>query len=117
MSRPRAEIEPFYFGKSPKSLFGCYHTPQASCYRECGVVLCSPMGEEYIRFHRAFRHLAGRLVAVGFPVLRFDFYGCGDSAGACTQGTLGQWCTDITTAMHEMRRRGGVQKVCLVGLR
>lgn len=75
------------------------------------------MGEEYIRFHRAYRQLAFRLSNVGFPALRFDFYGCGDSGGDCEQGEIRQWLTDISTAVGEIRRRCGVVKVCLVGLR
>jgi uncharacterized protein len=75
------------------------------------------MGYEYIQSHRALRQLATRLSNVGFPVLRFDFYGCGDSGGACEQGQLGQWLTDISTAIGAIRRRCGVMKVCLIGLR
>jgi len=75
------------------------------------------MGDEYIRFHRAFRQLADRLCNAGFPVLRFDFYGCGDSGGDCGQGQLQQWRRDISTAIAEIRRRCDVAKVGLVGLR
>ena len=116
-SIPGQGIEPFYFGTYNQPLFGCYYAPQSGSNRDCGVVLCHPMGEEYIRFHRAFRQLTARLSNAGFPVLRFDFYGCGDSAGDCAQGRLRQWCTDVSTAIGEMRRRSSVAHVCLVGLR
>jgi alpha-beta hydrolase superfamily lysophospholipase len=75
------------------------------------------MGDEYIRFHRAFRQLAERLAGVGFPVLRFDFYGCGDSAGESAQGTLAQWRADVAAAMWELQQRSKVGTLCLVGLR
>lgn len=110
-------MKPFYFGSQEKPLFGCYHAPQAGPTRVCGVVFCHSMGDEYIRFHRAYRQLAIHLSNVGFPVLRFDFYGCGDSSGGCEQGQLRQWLTDISTAIDEIRRRCGLTKVCLVGLR
>jgi pimeloyl-ACP methyl ester carboxylesterase len=113
----RGAIEPLYFGPSTKPLFGCYYTPLAGLTRDCGVVLGYPMGEEYIRFHRACRELALRLSNVGFPVLRFDFYGCGDSGGRFEQGSTGQWLTDLDTAIGDMRTRCGVTRVCLVGLR
>ena len=116
-SMPGEEIQPFYFGASDKPLFGCYHEPSQGYRRGCGVVLCYPMGEEYIRLHRAYRQLALRLSIVGFPVLRFDFYGCGDSSGACEQGQVDQWLIDVSTALGEVRRRGHVTNVCLVGLR
>lgn len=75
------------------------------------------MGQEYIRSHRAYRELAARLSKVGFPVLRFDFYGCGDSGGDCEQGEIRQWVADISMAIDEIRGRSGFVPVCLVGLR
>jgi len=111
------EINPFFFGSSAKRLFGCYHAPRPGVARDCGVVLCSPMGHEYIVSHRAYQKLAVRLSQAGFPVLRFDFYGCGDSAGDGDQDHLGQWLADIAVAIDEVRRRGRVVKVCLMGLR
>lgn len=111
------EINPFFFGSSATRLFGCYHAPRPGAARDCGVVLCYPMGHEYIVSHRAYQKLAVRLSQAGFPVLRFDFYGCGDSAGDGDQGHLGQWLADIATAIDEIRRRGRVVKVCLLGLR
>ena len=116
-SMPRREMEPFYFGTSAKPLFGCYHAPQSERTRECGVVLCYPMENEYIISHRAYRQLAVRLSNVGFPVLRFDFYGCGDSGGDFEQAQIRQWLTDISTAIDEMIGRCNLGKVCLVGLR
>jgi pimeloyl-ACP methyl ester carboxylesterase len=110
-------VEPFYFGAPEAALFGAYHAPQSRSTRASGVVLCHPMGEEYIRFHRAFRQLADRLATVGFPVLRFDFYGCGDSAGEAEEGRLERWRTDLAEAIGEIRRRGRVTQVCLVGMR
>lgn len=116
ISRPGG-IEPFYFGATVKTLLGCYHPPQSGRHRDCGVVLCSPMGHEYIQSHRAFRQLAVRLSSVGFHVLRFDYYGCGDSSGDWEQGEICQWMDDISTAIDEIRSRMGFVKVCLVGLR
>jgi pimeloyl-ACP methyl ester carboxylesterase len=114
---PVTGIAPFYFGAPGKHLFGIYHAPQSGPPRDCGVVLCSPMGREYINSHRALRQLAVRLSAAGFPVLRFDFYGCGDSSGECEQGQIDQWLADLSTAVEEMRKRCGFVKICLVGLR
>jgi pimeloyl-ACP methyl ester carboxylesterase len=116
-TRLREGIEPFYFGAADTQLFGACHLPPSERRRACGVVLCAPMGEEYIRFHRALRQLSDRLVRVGFPVLRFDFYGCGDSGGDGEAGRLQQWRTDIVRAIDELRRRSGAARVGLIGLR
>jgi pimeloyl-ACP methyl ester carboxylesterase len=75
------------------------------------------MGHEYIASHRAYRQLAVRLADIGFPVLRFDFYGCGDSRGNCKQGQIRQWLTDVEVAIAELRRRCRLEKICLGGLR
>jgi pimeloyl-ACP methyl ester carboxylesterase len=109
-------IEPFYF-RPDRPLFGCYHRPQRQPPRPCAVVLCHPMGDEYIRFYRAMRQLAVQLAGAGFPVLRFDFYGCGDSAGEAEEWRLAQWQADLGAAVAEARRRSGSPDVALVGLR
>ena len=111
------ETHSFYFRTSEKSLFGCYHRPRGKNQRDCGVVLCYPLGQEYIWSHRTFRQLAVGLSRVGFPVLRFDFTGCGDSEGDCDQWRIHQWKTDIESGIAELKTRGEVKKICLIGLR
>jgi pimeloyl-ACP methyl ester carboxylesterase len=107
----------FYFGESPKTLFGAYHAPNAARDRRSGVVLCYPLGQEYIRSHRSFRQLAVKLAASGFHVLRFDYYACGDSAGNCDEGDVQQWLDDIATAIAEVKDHGGIERLFLIGLR
>lgn len=108
---------PFYFGSPDKPLYGCYHEPRSGPDRGCGVILCAPLWFEYIYSHRAYRQLAARLCRAGFPTLQFDYYGSGDSGGDIEQGGLLQRLIDISTAIDEMRKRSGLAKVCLIGLR
>ena len=110
-------ILPFYFGSHGRELFGCYHRPLQKGIRECAVLVCQPFGHEYINSHRALRQLAARLAEAGFPVLRFDYYGCGDSSGEAEQGSLTRWMEDISAATAELRARSGMLEVCVVGLR
>jgi uncharacterized protein len=114
---PNSGLDAFYFGTAGKPLFGIYHAPQYGPFRDCGVVLCYPMGQEYIRAHRTYRQLAVRLCTAGFPVLRFDLYGCGDSSGDCEQGQIGQWLADLSSAVEAITARGNLVNICLVGLR
>lgn len=116
-SASQNEIEPFYFGVPPKELYGCHHRPQRLHPKACVVVLCYPIGQEYIQSHRAFYQLAVRLSRVGFHVLRFDYFGCGDSSGDFEEGTLAQWTTDIHIAIRAIQNRSGLKSTCLVGLR
>jgi pimeloyl-ACP methyl ester carboxylesterase len=110
-------MQPFYFGTSEKPLFGIHHPASFEAARPWGVVLCHPMGREYVVAHRSLRELAGRLARSGFHVLRFDFFGCGDSSGADEDGSIIQWKEDIAIAIDEIKDQAGVDKVALVGLR
>src|SRR3954462_10141032 len=77
MSATNLAKVPLYFGAPERPLFGFYHPPAGSRVRATGVLLCNPLGDDLIRAHRPFRHLAEDLSAAGFPVLRFDFDGVG----------------------------------------
>jgi pimeloyl-ACP methyl ester carboxylesterase len=109
-------MEPLYFGAEDRRLFGIYHPPLGAP-RQTGVVICRPPGQEGVRAHRALRQLALRLADLGFHVLRFDPYGCGDSAGEDLDGTLAQWRRDVSTAMDELRSGTGIEIIGVLGLR
>ena len=108
---------PLYFGSSSARLFGVYHPAGSARPRQSGVVLCPPAGHEYIRAHRSLRQLAVRLSGAGFHVMRFDYFGCGDSAGEAEDASLTTWIGDIGAAVEELQDTAGVRRVCLVGLR
>jgi pimeloyl-ACP methyl ester carboxylesterase len=110
-------MKPLYFGSSPRALFGVYHPPQARAPLGRGVVLCYPMGQEYMRAHRAFRQVAMMLSRRGFHVFRFDYYGTGDSAGDGDESSVAQWIEDVGTAVDELKDTAGLARVSLVGLR
>ena len=110
-------MQPFYFGTSQKPLFGVYHAPDASAARPSAILLCQPLGHEYLRAHRAFRNLAVSLASQGFHVLRFDYYGCGDSGGGGEQATVEQCLADLAAAVDELKDTSGAAAVSLIGLR
>jgi pimeloyl-ACP methyl ester carboxylesterase len=118
MSATNLAKAPLYFGAAERPLFGFYHPPAGSRVRATGVLLCNPLGDDLIRAHRPFRHLAEDLSAAGFPVLRFDFDGTGDSAGdERDPNRVETWRADIGRAAAELRKRSGVERLALVGLR
>ncbi len=108
--------QPFYFGVGERRLFGIY-TPPSSRPQRRGVVLCYPWGQEYVRAHRSFRVLADALAMKGLHVLRFDYYGTGDSAGQGHEVDLDGWCHDVASAVVELQSISGVGRVGLAGLR
>ncbi len=116
-SRPRPVV-PVVFGPSGRPLAGFFHAPPAGATRACGVVVCSPFGYEAICGHRSLRHLASALAAAGFPTLRFDYDGTGDSAGLDTDpDRLAAWTRSVAGAVEELARLGACDEIALVGVR
>lgn len=110
--------EKFHFGAAADPLFGVHHRPTPdTAPRLAGVVLCPPRGHEYIVAHMALRRWARMLSEAGFHVLRFDYFGTGDSAGGCLEGHPNRWRADIDRAIGELRLRSGVAEVILAGAR
>lgn len=110
-------MHPFFFGTSGRRLFGAYHSPEGGRGRGPAVVLCQPFGHEYLRGHRAFRNLAIAIAERGHHVIRFDYFGTGDSAGASEEHTVEQSLADIAAAIEEVKDISEATEVTLVGLR
>jgi pimeloyl-ACP methyl ester carboxylesterase len=110
-------MQAFHFGSARHRLFGIYHPAARVPRPPAGVVICPPFGHEYIRTHRTLRTLTTRLSAVGVHVLKFDYFGCGDSAGNADEGSLAQWQSDVATAIDELKDMAGLPAVSIVGVR
>lgn len=108
---------PLYFGRG-RRVFGWYHDVGQRPRRDCGVVICSPLGYEELCSHRALRHWADALGTAGFPTIRFDYDGTGNSAGGDTDpNRVPEWLANIEEAAAELRVRSGVLHVALLGVR
>ncbi|MDE2122022.1 MAG: alpha/beta hydrolase, partial [Betaproteobacteria bacterium] len=81
-----------------RDLFALHQPAAAGARRHHGVLICNPFGQEAIRAHRFLRVLSERLSASGFDVLRFDYFGTGDSAGTEAEADLDTWVRDIGMA-------------------
>jgi len=107
-----------FFGDSNRQLFGAYHAPSSSSVPARGaMILCPPWGPEYFISHRILRRLAERLSDSGCHVLRFDYFGTGDSAGEREDGDLTSWCEDASLAVDELRDMSGFENVTAIGIR
>jgi pimeloyl-ACP methyl ester carboxylesterase len=109
-------MTPFFFGSGQRRLFGIY-TPGHGSGHARAAVFCHPWGQEYLRAHRSMRHLASLLNRAGVHVLRFDYFGSGDSAGDGLEADLAGWEGDVETAIDELKDTASVERVGLVGLR
>ena len=108
---------PIRFGAQKRQLFGLYQPPEGGVEQTECILLCNPFGQEAIRSHRLFRILADRLSRNGFHVLRFDYFGTGDSDGDDTEGEISAWTDDVLTAGEEILLRSGCSGSSWFGLR
>jgi len=109
-------MPPVFFGPSARPLYGVFESPGTRASKT-GVLLLYPGVHEYVRAHWAFRSLASELAARGFPVLRFDYHGVGDSAGEPEATTFEACVDDACIAAGELREVAAVGDVVLIGMR
>lgn len=108
---------PLHFGSPERRLYGVYHPAVIAPGPSRAIVICSPWGPEYSLSHRAIRQVATALAAQGNHVLRFDYFGTGDSDGRSEEGCLAGWATDVQCAIDELGDITGTSRVSLIGLR
>lgn len=108
---------PLHIGQSGRELFALYLDPAAAARRSHAVLLCNPFGQEAIRAHRLYRVLGDRLATAGFDVLRFDYFGSGDSSGEDAAFDLDSAIADTRLATDWLLQRSRAQELSCIGLR
>jgi pimeloyl-ACP methyl ester carboxylesterase len=111
-----ASIQFFYFDNANTSLWACLHRAPCEKRRDCVIVLCPPVAFEYARGHNTYKRWAARLANIGFDVIRFDYFGTGDSFGDFRDATVARWLSDIQAVRREALGRCASQRLCLMGL-
>ena len=111
-------MKPYFFGPT-QQLFGVLHPARVNkTNSHQTIVICPPVGQEYIRTHWCLKLLARQLSRKGIQTLRMDYRGIGDSAGDNEQTTsLQQWHQDVHSAIDFACKQTNTQNVMLVGLR
>jgi pimeloyl-ACP methyl ester carboxylesterase len=109
-------MHPYFFGPPERQLFAVHHPAQVAA-RGHGVVICYPWGHEYVNSLRGCRQLAARLARLGFDVLRFDYYGTGDSAGWGEDVTCRSCIDDVLQAIEELTSNHRLHTLSLIGVR
>ncbi len=106
-------------------LFGILHQPAVPREGAETVLILSPGVKMRVAPHRLYNKLAERFVAMGYPVLRFDFHGLGDSEGDAPETLLadfygatqlGRYVRDTLSAMDWMQRTSGATRFIAAGL-
>lgn len=109
--------KPMYFGKDAQ-LFGWFHYPKSAEMRDTAILICQPIALEYMSAYRSMRYMAEAFAKNGYPTLRFDYLGTGDSGGYTEDDRLVEDCVlSIEQAVQTLRELSGCQKICLIGLR
>ncbi|MEX1287290.1 MAG: phosphopantetheine-binding protein, partial [Acidimicrobiia bacterium] len=105
------------FGAADQPLFGIQQAPEGDVTASGPVLICPPVGWDYMRTHWALRRVARSLAAAGHHVLRFDFSGTGDSFGHVGEDAVARWIDDVGTAAAELADVAGAKTVSVVGVR
>lgn len=107
---------PFFFTREEVSLFGMRHEPHGQA-RQVGFVMSHPFAEEKLWSHRVYVSCARALAQLGYPVLRFDYMGAGDSDGTTPETSLETHLADLEAAANTLLASHAVERVGLIGLR
>ena len=110
-------MSPLTFG----GRFGWLHDPATLHdwgHRTTGVVIVSAIGRDARCAHRPLRLFADQLAREGYPTLRYDHLGAGDSleVPAGTE-TLAEWLAGVRAAVALLKEQTCVTGVVLAGLR
>lgn len=82
------------------------------------VVLCPPIGYEYVHSHRTLKFLADQLAGAGCCVARLDYPGTGNAGSDLTSPDLVQrWIDAISAVRDDLKRQRQELSCSLIGLR
>lgn len=119
-------FEPVRFANARgEMLHGMLHAPPPALRRGVCILLLSPGIKGRVGPHRLYLKLAGPLAAAGFHVLRFDYYGLGDSEGTLGERVMadmynsiqgGRYVDDTIAAMDWMAKHHGISRFVGSGL-
>ncbi|MGB0496339.1 MAG: non-ribosomal peptide synthetase, partial [Kangiellaceae bacterium] len=119
-------VSPQFFSDD-HSLFGFYYSSQTKRIKNLdkndskqskgAILLCSPILMENINTNWTYRRLATQLANEGFDVLRFDYFGTGDSLGYDSDACVERWQDDIFQASEFLKSKSNHTEISIVGLR
>jgi len=107
--------EPGYISTGAGGLFRVLHRPEGAA--RAAVLMLAPCGDEKRAAYGTFARLARRLAGAGAAVLRFDYYGTGDSAGESADASLSTMKRDAAAAAAELKALVPDAPAALLGVR
>lgn len=108
---------PLYLNDGRDPVFGIFHAPAQGAERDTAVLICPPFGWDETCSYRSRRDWARQLADEGFPSLRIDLPGTGDSGGSPhDQQRLATWADALGSAVAELRSMTGCTRVAAIGI-
>jgi exosortase A-associated hydrolase 2 len=92
-----AGVQAFFFAADPGTRFALFHPAQGGVERGA-ILYVHPFAEEMNKSRRMAALQARAFARVGFSVLQFDLYGCGDSSGDFVDARWDIWKRDVAMA-------------------
>jgi pimeloyl-ACP methyl ester carboxylesterase len=106
-----------YLCDGPEPVCAFIHSPSEVLQSASAVVICPPFGWDEICSYRSRRDWANDLARAGFPTLRFDFPGSGDSGGTPRDpAQLSSWTNAVTSAAETLQAMTGLERVAAIGI-
>jgi alpha/beta superfamily hydrolase len=115
-NRLQSMMEPHQFTRGAGNLFGL-HFAASGTPAGFALVFCNAFGKEFEICRTQVSQFCRALAARGVGAYRFDYYGYGDSDGEFEEASFSTMCCDLEAAVGEAKRRCGVEKVVLAGIR
>lgn len=117
-SRPDRDVETPPM--RPVNIGGCFgwlHMPGPGWRKNTAVLLCPGLTHDAMTAHRSFRLLAQGLACAGYPALRFDYPGSGNSLDMDGADQWVAWRHSVQGAADWLLQHGGAGQLVLCGLR
>ena len=96
--------------------FAWYHACERRLVHDVAVVLCPALLRDALDSHHAFRLLANTLADAGYPTIRFDYPGTGDSLDI-SGNHWHRWNECADSAAEWIRATTGASHLVFIGLR